>query len=900
MCGVVGLVSEKPRADLGLVAAELLRTLEYRGYDSTGAAVQDADGGVRLLKGVGAPSVMVHRLGIVGLGGVAFCGQVRWATFGAVTDENSQPHVVRCHEHVYGAHNGNVTNCDALKTWLTLEGHRVLSDNDGEMVVHTVEHFFARELSHLSPEERASAPWRRAAMRRAIGVAATRLEGSFAAVVIDPPSRTAWAVKQGSSLYFGFGRDGAAGGFGVASSDLSSVLKLTRVLVPLREGEFVEYDAVSHAVWTLHRGGKGPQEPAAVERPPKRSRLRADDTALVPPFASFMEQEIDAQEATLRGVVDLFRGGTDAARALRPFVEARPAEDLRSFDRALDVLRDQTDDERMTEQFRALVNGPAMQALLESVPSAARTAAAGGPSETLARRLVSGEAGLLGDLLPTARDERDRLAVRLLDVLVETGEQRAFDLAVSRFADACDEAVRAGRQLVVVCCGSSYHAARAAAAFFAEMAHVHPAVLLPGEFRGPCARSLRDGDVVVAISQSGETKDLIDAMNEAAAGGRRVRRVAVVNNVNSTLAQEKSDIVIPLRCGPETAVPATKSFTNQMAMLYGLALALAERRCADVSVPEPERQAMRRGLDERRAKLARLPALVRATLDATAQDVDEAAQMLHLRPSIHILGTAMPAVAMEGALKVREVVLNHTQGYETSEFKHGPNTILGLNTVYGPHELGALLRRTGRALDGLLAGAAERSLDAASARRLVQAAIDSVLAPAPPDRSRAIPEPGRGSTDRAAATGAFALAPDEDALFETAFDRGELHAALRSDYPLVYVTGPAERDVLLTVSAINTHKIRGSATVIVAEDDPLLRGAAERAPADNPAYRCVYIALPRTGDGLLTAFTATVALQRLALRMSLLKKAWLDRLGIPDHGVHPDVPKNVSKSITVD
>ena len=58
--------------------------------------------------------------------------------------------------------------------------------------------------------------------------------------------------------------------------------------------------------------------------------------------------------------------------------------------------------------------------------------------------------------------------------------------------------------------------------------------------------------------------------------------------------------------------------------------------------------------------------------------------------------------------------------------------------------------------------------------------------------------------------------------------------------------------------------------------------------------------LPRTGDTLLTAFTATVALQRLALRMSLLKKQHLDGLGIADHGVHPDVPKNVSKSITVD
>src|SRR5688572_10835979 len=145
MCGVIGLIYERGRDDLGLIAAELLRTLEYRGYDSTGAAIQGAEGEeVDLRKDVGAPSAMVHELGIVKLGGQILCGQVRWATFGAVDRANSQPHVVRCKTHLYGAHNGNVTNCDDLQRWLRAEGHQVLSDNDGEMVVHTVEHFFAQ------------------------------------------------------------------------------------------------------------------------------------------------------------------------------------------------------------------------------------------------------------------------------------------------------------------------------------------------------------------------------------------------------------------------------------------------------------------------------------------------------------------------------------------------------------------------------------------------------------------------------------------------------------------------------------------------------------------------------------------------------------------------------------
>ena len=175
MCGVIGLIYERPRPDLGRVAAELLRTLEYRGYDSTGAAIQGAGEEVTLRKGVGAPSRVVHTLGIVDLPGQILAGQVRWATFGAVTEANSQPHVVRCKSYLYGAHNGNVTNCDALKAWLTDEGHRVLSDNDGEMVVHTIEHWFALGLAARPVAERLDPAVRRTVMRAAIVHAATRL-----------------------------------------------------------------------------------------------------------------------------------------------------------------------------------------------------------------------------------------------------------------------------------------------------------------------------------------------------------------------------------------------------------------------------------------------------------------------------------------------------------------------------------------------------------------------------------------------------------------------------------------------------------------------------------------------------------------------------------------------------
>ncbi|MDY0152749.1 MAG: hypothetical protein RBS43_10790, partial [Candidatus Cloacimonas sp.] len=71
-------------------------------------------------------------------------------------------------------------------------------------------------------------------------------------------------------------------------------------------------------------------------------------------------------------------------------------------------------------------------------------------------------------------------------------------------------------------------------------------------------------------------------------------------------------------------------------------------------------------------------------------------------------------------------------------------------------------------------------------------------------------------------------------------------------------------------------------------------------PNEGGYYGWGYIMLPKTGDGLMTCFSATIVLQLLALRMSIRKLKKLDKLGVIDHGVHPDVPKNVSKSITVD
>ncbi len=875
MCGVIGLIFSQAREDMGLIAEELLKTLEYRGYDSTGAAIQDAGTEVDLRKDVGAPSVMAKELGIDQLSGQILAAQVRWATFGAVDKNNAQPHKVSCHTYIYGAHNGNVTNCDELKRWLTAEGHQVLSDNDGEMVVHTVEHYFAAELSKLSQSAAQDHSTRRKVMREAIRFAAAKLEGSYAAVIVDPISRCVWSIKKGSSLYFGIGEEEKGGKFGIASSDLSSVLKLTRVLVPMSEGDFVEYDGPNYQVYSLKQDT---ELAAALDKSPVRSRLRAKDTGLMPPFETFMDQEINAQEAACRDVIRLFSGGSEASRSIGPIIDSLAKDEKQAVESQLEALRDQYADEEIKNKFQALMDNPAFATLLGRIPQDFRLKSESSMLHQLQDKLYSAEAGLFADLLTMADTAEQRLAVQLLDAYLEREEVSEYAGSVSDFSQRVIDSLDRGGRIFLVCCGSSFHAAKSACLFFNKLACTEVIALLPGEFRGQYADNLRDGDLFVAVSQSGETKDLVDVVNQVIASGLDIGRITLVNNVNSTLAQEKSDLVIPLRCGPEIAVAATKIFINQLTVFYGLAVRLAERRLT--TGHEIAGQAHSAELSQRNQRLPELPGLIRRTIEETEDSLEAAAELLYLEPSIHLLATRLLAVAKEGALKIREVVLNHTEGFEASEFKHGPNTILGINTIYGPQGVEGLLKALAEQTQKILLEGLQQGLPAEELSRLTAEITTSAFNEQGPELTK--------------------YSDEAQKLSQKYFDRSKALEAMQTDYPLVYITGPDKRDVALTVSQINTHKIRGATTVVIAEEHPELRGAAEKAPAGAEGYTSCYVALPETGDSLMPVFSATVALQRLALKMSLKKMAYLDRLELREHGVHPDVPKNVSKSITVD
>ncbi|MBF0442242.1 MAG: SIS domain-containing protein [Oligoflexales bacterium] len=799
MCGVVSIVYNHDNRRLGKVASFLLRKLEYRGYDSTGGAFIKTNGEILLKKKVGAPSLVTRELDMESLSGKKFIGQVRWATFGAVTDINAQPHEMNCFEHMVGAHNGNITNTDSLKEFLTENGHKVASDNDGEMLIHMVEHFYHGIIREKgvprTSEDRIS--FLKAAIKKAQG----KVVGSYAACVTVPGLEGVFAMKSGSSLYAGKGRD-EDGEFIVVSSDLTSVLSKTRFLIPLEEGEGLYFTHKDYHVFSLTRERE--YVPEVV-----RSKLNVDDIALRPEYRYYMEQEIFSSPANVAALTKYYL--TDNSERKYHEVLERYAKPCSEILTRLSQLGHCFDQEELLHSFKVLINESSFVRLLREIK---RETDLGRLGDTL--RFTSDNAILLTELFSHFKESFESLF--LLDLMTIWKKKRTISKYKTEMLSLLRKARDGNGRVFFVASGTSYHASLLAGYFFNNLASLSIVPMTPGVFRALYLGSLRKDDVVVGISQSGETKDLIDVFNSIRElHDSSVTLCSIVNNENSTLPLEKSKFYLPVLCGPEIAVAATKSFISQIALFYLLA------------------NNMDQNDDQVRNMLSAVQGIMTSNIRRLEKDISDIADKLYLKPSIHILGTSMIGLAKETALKIREVVINHTEGYDAAEFKHGPNTILGKNTLFSFEQLKKL---AGKIL--------ERGMDGIS--------VDDI--------------------------GAM-----ED---------------IYCNYPLLFICPPDPRDKRITISQIHTHKIRGADIILVAEEDEELRKAVEGKPANLEDYYCKYIPVETYGDKYAFVFEAALAMQYLALKMSVVKGSYLDRQRVKDHGVHPDVPKNVSKSITVD
>ena len=225
--------------------------------------------------------------------------------------------------------------------------------------------------------------------------------------------------------------------------------------------------------------------------------------------------------------------------------------------------------------------------------------------------------------------------------------------------------LRRVRRVVFVACGTSWHAALVGEYLIERLANLPVEVEYAGEFRYRNA-PLDDRTLVFVLSQSGETADTLGALRESKRRGHPT--LAICNVVGSTIARE-SDGGIYLHAGPEVGVASTKAFSAQVAVLTLLALHLGRLR--NLSFPD--------GLAVLDAIEAVPEALERVL--ATEPKIVEAANRLAPARSVMYLGRDLHfPVALEGALKLKEISYIHAEGYPTAEMKHGPLALIDPET----------------------------------------------------------------------------------------------------------------------------------------------------------------------------------------------------------------------------
>jgi len=227
----------------------------------------------------------------------------------------------------------------------------------------------------------------------------------------------------------------------------------------------------------------------------------------------------------------------------------------------------------------------------------------------------------------------------------------------------------------IAACGTAYYAGLVARYWFEQFAQLPVEVDIASEFRYRDV-PLKPGNLAICVSQSGETADTLASLRYARAHKQHV--LSVVNVPTSSIARE-SDVVMPTLAGPEIGVASTKAFTCQLAALACLAIAAGRARG---TLREDDEKILVRALIEMPRRLNETLAL-EPQLEQLARDLAKSKDVLYLGR-----GTSFP-IALEGALKLKEISYLHAEGYAAGELKHGPIALVDENMpviVIAPHD----------------------------------------------------------------------------------------------------------------------------------------------------------------------------------------------------------------------
>ena len=264
-------------------------------------------------------------------------------------------------------------------------------------------------------------------------------------------------------------------------------------------------------------------------------------------------------------------------------------------------------------------------------------------------------------MMKEIHEQPDAVAETIADRLARDDGVDLSDVALS------DDLLRSVERIVIVACGTSYHAGLVGRYAIEQWARIPVEMDVASEYRyrNPV---FRENDLVIGITQSGETADTLAAMRLARSGGAKV---LAITNIMGSQATRDCDAVLFTRAGLEIGVAATKTFVSQVAAIYLLGLRLAELH----GTLPPERIA------ELVAELKGIPSKIEETIESVDEGVRAIARTHHGRRFFLYLGRQIGLpVCLEGALKLKEISYIPTDAYAAGEMKHGPIALLDEET----------------------------------------------------------------------------------------------------------------------------------------------------------------------------------------------------------------------------
>ncbi len=633
MCGIVGGVAER---NIVPILLEGLRRLEYRGYDSSGIALLDSDGQIQRLRSIGKiknldEKIQNHSDSFSGNIGIA---HTRWATHGVPSENNAHPHI--CNNRVAVVHNGIIENYAELKVQQLAQGYRFTSETDTEVVAHAI-HKALSEIQDIEVEgfiadtkpvlhERRSSPRDdQNSLVRAVQLAVKQFKGAYAlgVVAIDDPD-TLVVARKGSPLVIGIGI-----GEHFIASDVSALLPVTQNFIFLEEGDVAKVQRNHLEIYN--------QAGECVEREVKKSNLSASAVELGE-HRHYMHKEIFEQP---QAVMDTLEGRITQEHVLISAFGFQAEEVFKTI-----------------QQVQIIACGTSYH------------------SGLVAKYWFEDIIGMPCQV-EVASEYRYRNPVVLDNTLFvtisqsgETADTLAALQKINNYRHCEEQGNAAIHKNTTSPSSSSDLVGNPSTSGATPIPSSSESTSLPsssGSTRGSQNASTglniptpSTTESTSLPSSSGSTRG-----SQNASTGLNIPTLTICNVAESSLTRE-SDLTFLTHAGPEIGVASTKAFTTQ---LVALALLLTCVGKAKGLLSEKRETTIVKGLQK-------LPGLVKSAL-AHEDQIMEIAKTFADKSNALFLGRGtMYPIAMEGALKLKEISYIHAEAYPAGELKHGPLALI--------------------------------------------------------------------------------------------------------------------------------------------------------------------------------------------------------------------------------